>query len=118
MEKLAPTLFLEIYRKHFGAAYDAAQESTWQWLTAQHIRDFYAPAYTREHPPNICLTLREEHRPKMFLWMIEEFAFILCHLPKDDWDGVLVLGHELLLPMHSHCYQKRGSCCAGATPLG
>ena len=87
MEKLAPTLFLEIYRKRFGAAYDAAQESTWRWLTAQHISDFYSPvkpAYTREHPPNICLTLCEGHRPKMFLWMVEEFAFILCHLPKDD----------------------------------
>ena len=73
--------------------------------------------YTQEHPPNICLTLREGHRPKMFLWMIEEFAFILCHLPKDDQDGALVLGHELLLLAHSHCHRKRGSHCAGATPL-
>ena len=53
----------------------------------------------------------------MFLWMIEEFAFILCHLPKDDRDGVLVLGHELLLLVHSHCCQKRGSRRVGATPL-
>ena len=117
MEKLAPTLFLEIYRKRFGAAYDATQESTWRWLTTQHISDFYGPAYMREHPPNICLTLHEGHRPKMFLWMIEEFAFILCHLPKDDWDGALVLGHELLLLACSHCCRKRGSCHAGATPL-
>ena len=117
MEKLAPTLFLEIYRKRFSAAYDATQESTWRWLTAQHISDFYAPAYMREHPPNICLTLREGHRPKMFLWMIEEYAFILCHLPKDDRDGALVLGHELLLLARSCCCRKRGSCCAGATLL-
>ena len=117
MEKLAPTLFLEIYRKRFGVAHDAAQESTWQWLTAQHISDFHAPAYTREQPPNICLTLRKGHRPKMFLWMIEEFAFILCHLPKDDRDGALVLGHELLLLACSHCHRKRGSRHAGATPL-
>ena len=53
----------------------------------------------------------------MFLWMIEEFAFILCHLPKDDRDGALVLGHKLLLLVHSHCRRKRGSHCAGATPL-
>ena len=59
MEKLAPTLFLEIYRKRFGVTYDVAQESTWGWLTAQHISDFYAPAYTREHPPNTCLTLHK-----------------------------------------------------------
>ena len=117
MEKLAPTLFLQIYRKCFGVTYDAAQESTWRWLTTQHMSDFYAPAYTREDPPNMCLTLREGHRPKMFLWMVEEFAFILCHLPKDDRDGVLVLGHELLLLAHSCCRQKRGARCAGATPL-
>ena len=53
----------------------------------------------------------------MFLWMIEEFAFVLCHLHKDDQDGALVLGHELLLLAHSWCCQKRGSCCAGPTPL-
>ena len=53
----------------------------------------------------------------MFLWMIEEFAFILCHLSKDDRDGVLVLGHKLLLLARSHCCQKRGSCHIGVTPL-
>ena len=57
--------------------YDATQESTWHWLTAQHISDFYAPLYTRDDPPSPCITLHEGHRPKMFLWMIEEYAFIL-----------------------------------------
>ena len=54
--------------------YDTTQESTWQWLTAQHISDFYTPAYTWDDSPDMCLTLREGHRPKMFLWMVEEFA--------------------------------------------
>ena len=117
MEKHAPALFLEIYQKHFGATYDVTQESTWQWLMAQHISDFYVPVYIRDDPPNTCLTLREGHRPKMFLWMVEEFAFILCHLSKDDRDGALVLGHELLLLAHSRCRRKRGSRRAGATPL-
>ena len=53
----------------------------------------------------------------MLLWMVEEFAFILCHLRKDDQDGALVLGHELLLLARSHCHRKRGSHCAGATQL-
>ena len=53
----------------------------------------------------------------MFLWMVEEFTFVLCHLHKNDHDGALVLGHELLLLAHSQCCQKRGSCCAGPTPL-
>ena len=117
MEKHASTLFLEIYWKCFGTSYDATQESTWQWLTTQHISDFYAPAYTRDNPPNTCLTLREGHRPKMFLWMVEDFAFILCHLHKDDQDGALVLGHKLLLLVRSRCCRKRGSCRADATPL-
>ena len=117
MQKHVSTLFLEIYRKHFGATYDATQESTWRWLTAQYISDFYVPAYTWGNPPDMCLTLCEGHRPKMFLWMLEEFAFILCHLRKDDQDGAMVLGHELLLLAHSHCRQKRGSLHPGATPL-
>ena len=53
----------------------------------------------------------------MFLWMVEEFAFILCHLSKDDRDGALVLGHELLLLAHSRCHWKRGSHRVGATQL-
>ena len=53
----------------------------------------------------------------MFLWMVEEFTFILCHLHKNDQDGALVLGHELLLLACSRCCRKRGSCCAGPTPL-
>ena len=75
------------------------------------------PTYTRDDPPNTCLTLREGHRPKMFLWMVKEFTFILCHLCKDDQDGALVLGHELLLLVCSHCRQKRGSRRADATQL-
>ena len=97
--------------------YDATQESTWRWLTAQYISDFYAPAYTWDNPPDTCLTLREGHRPKMFLWMLEEFAFILCHLRKDDQDGAMVLGHELLLLARSCCRRKRGSRRPGATLL-
>ena len=121
MESLVPTLFHEIYRKRFGASYDMTQESTWHWLTGQHIQDFYAPAYTRDDPPSTCITLREGHRPKMFLWIIEEYVFILSHLRVNDRDGLLVLGHELLLLAHSRCCRKRGggpgSCCTGPTPL-
>ena len=120
MEKLVPTFFQEIYRKCFGMTYDAAQESTWQWLTTQHISNFYVPVYTRDDPPSPCLTLRKGHRPKMFLWMVEEFAFVLWHLHKDD-NRSLVLDHDLLLLACSWCCQKRGgawgSCCAGPTPL-
>ena len=73
--------------------------------------------YTRDNPPNACLTLCEGHRPKMFLWMLEEFTFILCHLRRDDQDGTLVLGYELLLLAHNRCFRKRGSRRTGPTPL-
>ena len=121
MESLTPTLFHEIYRKRFGATYDTTQESTWHWFTTQHISDFYVPAYTRGDPLSPCITLLEGHRPKMFLWMVEEYVFVLCHLHGDDCDKFLVLGHELLLLACSQCCRKRGggrgSCCTGPTPL-
>ena len=120
MDSLMPALFHEIYRKCFGVTYDEAQESTWHWLTAQHISNFYAPAYTRSDPLSPCITLHKGHRSKMFLWMVE-YAFILCHLCGDDCNGFLVLGHELLLLVCSQCCWKRGgsrgSCHAGPTPL-
>ena len=108
MESLVPTLFHEIYRKHFGVAYDMTQESTWHWLTGKHIHDFSTPAYTRDDPPQPCITLRKGHRPKMFLWMMEEYVYILFKLHVDDQDGQMVLAHELLLLMHSRCCRKRG----------
>ena len=67
-----------------GTAYDVAQESTWHWLTGQHICNFSVPAYTRDDPPQLCITMCKGHRPKMFLWMLEEFVYILPRLHMDD----------------------------------
>ena len=51
----------------------------------------------------------------MFLWMLEEYVYILGRLCEDDRDGLMVLGHELLLLAYSRCCRKRGggrgSCC-------
>ena len=51
----------------------------------------------------------------MFLWMLEEFVYILGRLHEEDRDGCMVLGHELLLLMHIRCCSKRGGgrglCC-------
>ena len=108
MENLVPTLFYEIYRKHFGPAYDASQESMWHWLTNQYISDFSAPTFTRDNPPHTCITMGKGHRPKMFLWMLEEYEYIRYKLCMDDCDGFMVLGHELLLLACSRCCRKRG----------
>ena len=39
---MTPTLFIEIYRKRFGTAYNTTQESTWHWLTNEHMGVFHA----------------------------------------------------------------------------
>ena len=108
MENLVPTLFHEIYRKCFHMGYDTTQESAWLWLTNQHICNFSTPTYTRDNLPHTCITMHEGHRPKMFLWMLEEYVYLLCRLHKDDQDGRVVLGHELLLLTCSRCCRKRG----------
>ena len=118
---MVPTLFVEIYRKHFGTSYDATQESTWCWLTNQNIWDFSTPSYTRDDPPCTCMMKCKGHRPKMFLWMLEEFVYILGCLHEDDRDGCVVLGHELLLLTCSRCCSKRGggrgSCCSSVLSI-
>ena len=45
---------------------------------------------------------------KMFLWMLEEFVYILGCLCEEDRDGHMVLGHELLLLARIMCCSKRG----------
>ena len=108
MDNLAATLFHEIYRKHFGTSYDSTQETAWCWLMNQHIHDFSMPAYTRDDLPHACVTRHKGHRPKMSLWMLEEYVYILGWLCEDDQDGLVVLGHELLLLACSRCCRKRG----------
>ena len=61
------------------------------------------------------------HRPKIFLWMVEEFIYILGCLCEEDRDGCMVLGHKLPLLMHSRCCSKRGggrgSCCVSVLSI-
>ena len=59
-------------------------------------------------PLCMCMMKHKGHRPKMFLWMLEEFIYILGQLHKNDRDGCMVLGHELLLLICSRCCSKRG----------
>ena len=82
----------------------------------QHIHDFSVPAYTREDLPHVCVTMCEGHRPKMFLWMLEEYVYILGRLHEDNQDGLMVLGHELFLLACSRCCRKRGGGRAPCFP--
>ena len=57
----------------------------------------------------------------MFLWMLEEYVYILSWLHKDDRDGLMVLGHKLLVLVHSRCCRKKGGgrapCCPSVLSL-
>ena len=113
---MVPTLFHEICKKCFGASHDSSQESTWHWLTNQNIWDFSAPTYTRDDLPHVCTMKCEGHRPKMFLWMLEEYVYILGLLCEDNRDGCMVLGNKLLLLVHSRCCSKRDEAEDDAAP--
>ena len=107
-KNMVPTLFHEIYKKHFGASHDSTQESTWHWLTNQNIWHFSALVYTRDDLLHVCTMKCKGHKPKMFLWMLEEYVYILDQLHEDNRDGCVVLGYELLLVACSRCCSKRG----------
>ena len=108
LKDMTPALFVEIYRVHFGTSYNAGQESTWCWLMNANIHDFAGPSFTKEQLLHLCMVMHKGHHPKMLLWMLEEYLYILGHLREDDHDGHVVLGHELLLLVQSCCYQKPG----------
>lgn len=90
----------------FGTNYDPRQESTWCWLTNEHIQDFSTPCFTKEQLPHLCMVRRKGHRLKMLLWMIKEYIYILGHLRDENQDGHVVLGHEILLLAQSCCCRK------------
>ena len=61
------TRYLSIYRQSFGMTYNATQESTWCWLTAQHISSSTCP-----HTPGMTHQARASHYtrdidPKCFM---------------------------------------------------
>ena len=118
---MVPTLFHKIYKKHFGTSHDSTQKSTWHWIMNPNIRNFTAPAYTRNDLLHVCIMMHKGHWSKMFLWMLEEYVHILGWLCEDDRDGLMVLGHELLLLVCSRCCKKRGegraSCCPAVLSL-
>ena len=106
------------YTKHSTSPCPPTREMR---TSPQHICDFSTPTYTRDDPPQPCITMCEGHRPKMFLWMLEQYMYILSRLCTDDRDGQIVLTHELLLLVCSRCCRKRGGGqgphCTGTQPL-
>ena len=114
---MTPTLFSELYSLCFSTSYDSGQESTWWWLTNEHMWDFSTLCFTKDQPPCLCMVSHKGHQPKMLLWMLEAYIYILGHLHDKDWDGCIVLGHEILLLVWSCCCRKWGEAEGHIVPL-
>ena len=105
---MASEVFLAIFRARFDALYDASNESGLRWWINENIRDFIAPTYLRGNPFNPCTVRREGHRPKVLLWIMEEFFHISHDLTEMDRDGRVVLCYELMIEAERRFRIKRG----------
>ena len=63
--------------------------------------------YIRGDLPQACTVQCEGHRPKVLLWIMEEFFYILHDLTEEDCDGCIVLGYELMIEAE-HWYRIKG----------
>ena len=101
-------IFLAVFRACFDTLYDASNESGLRWWINENIRDFIAPTFIRGNPFNACMVRREGHRPKVLLWIMEEFFHISHDLTDMDHDGRVVLCYELMIEAERHFRIKRG----------
>ena len=94
---MASEVFLAVFCVHFDAHYDVSNESCLRWWINENIHDFIVPMYICCDPPQACTVRHEGHRPKVLLWIMEEFFYILHDLTEEDHDGHVVLGYELMI---------------------
>ena len=104
---MASEIFLAVFRARFDALYDASNESGLRWWINEN-RDFIVPTFIRSNPFNMCTVRREGHRPKVLLWIMEEFFHISHDLMDMDHDGHVVLCYELMIEVEHHFRIKRG----------
>ena len=106
---MASEIFLAVFHARFDALYDALNESGLRWWINENIRDFIAPTFIHGNPFNACTVQHEGHRPKVLLWIMEEFFHISHDLTDMDHDGRVVLCYELMIEAERHFRIKRGS---------
>ena len=105
---MASEIFLAVFCVHFDVLYDASNESGLRWWINENIRDFIVPTFIRGNPFNTCTVQREGHRPKVLLWIMEEFFHISHSLADKDCDGRVVLCYELMIEVERRFRIKRG----------
>ena len=84
LHTMASEVFLAVFCAHFDAHYDASNESCLRWWINESIRDFIVPTFICGDPLQACTVRREGHRPKVLLWIMEEFFYISHDLTDQD----------------------------------
>ena len=97
LRTMVSEVFLAIFHACFNACYDMSNESCLRWWINENIRDFIAPTFICSDPPQVCTVQHEGHRPKVLLWIMEEFFYISHDLMEEDHDGHVILNYELMM---------------------
>ena len=105
---MASEIFLAIFHACFDALYDASNESGLRWWINENIWDFIMPTFIHGNPFNACTVWHEGHRPKVLLWIMEEFFHISHSLTDTDCDGRIILCYELMIEAEHHFRIKQG----------
>ena len=79
-----------------------------RWWINENIRDFIAPTFIHGNPLEVCTVRHEGHRPKVLLWIMEEFFHISHSLMDADRNGCLILCYELMMEVEHRFRIKRG----------
>ena len=99
----------------------ASNESCLQWWVNESIRDFVVPTFICGNGLQACTARCEGHRPKVLLWIMEEFIYISHELTDQDRDGRIVLSYELMMEAEHQYRVKWGGgtgCRCPLTSLG
>ena len=107
-KEMASEVFHVIFSAHFEAHHDESNEACLRWWINEKICDFIMPSYLCGDPPQPCTMQHEGHHPKVLLWVMEEFFYILHGLTDEDHDGCIVLGYELMLEVEHRFRIKWG----------
>ena len=105
---MASEVFLAVFCARFDAHYDASNESGLRWWINKNIRDFITPTFIRGNPLKACMVWHKGHRPKVLLWIMEEFFHISQSLTDMDRDGCVILCYELMMEVEHRFRIKRG----------
>ena len=94
-----------------------SNESCLRWWINESIWDFIVPTFICGDPLQACTVRREGHRPKVLLWIMEEFFYISHDLMEQDRNGRVVLSYELMMEAEHRFRIKQGRGIGRCCPL-